>query len=368
MENNPPPIHRHPQPYSNGPRSTARRSNGWKIAAIVFAALAFVFFVGNLVQSMSSLSGGTFAGRQSGRMLEEIIVEQNRSANKIAIVDVQGLISGHSFDRSGRNMVDLIADQFRMASRDDAVKAVILKVDSPGGTVMASDDIAALVRKFQKEHKKPVVASLGGLAASGGYYVAVPSQWIVANELTITGSIGVIMQSFNYRGLMDKVGLTPMVFKSGRFKDMLRGSKTPEEIDPEEKQMIQEMIDETHERFKAVVANGREAALGINGESGRPLAPDWDEYADGRILTGNQAYQIGFVDELGNFETAVERTRQISGIEDANLVRYQEIFTLSRLFSIFGSAEQASIKIDLGLEVPRLEPGRLYFLSGTVLH
>src|SRR6185436_19433065 len=101
------------------------------------------------------------------------------------------------------------------------------------------------VADFQEHHKKPVVASMSGLAASGGYYVSAPCQWIVANELTITGSIGVILSSFNYRGLMDKVGVQPVVFKSGKFKDMLRGSKKPEEVDPAEQKMIQDMVMET---------------------------------------------------------------------------------------------------------------------------
>src|SRR4029079_10112350 len=103
------------------------------------------------------------------------------------------------------------------------VKAVILKIDSPGGEVMASDDISRALVQFQEKHKKPVIASSRVLAASGGYYVAAPCRWIVANELTITGSIGVILSSLNYRGLMDKVGIEPVVFKSGKFKDMLRG-------------------------------------------------------------------------------------------------------------------------------------------------
>src|SRR5437588_624394 len=130
---------------------------------------------------------------------------------------------------------------------------------------MASDEIARALTQFQEKYKKPVVASMQGLAASGGYYVAAPCRWIVANDLTITGSIGVILSSVNYRGLMDKVGLEPVVFKSGKFKDMLRGSKKPDEIDPVETQMIQNMIMETYEKFKGVVRTGREEAASKNG-------------------------------------------------------------------------------------------------------
>src|SRR5262245_15714229 len=106
-------------------------------------------------------------------------------------------------------MVEFIQDQFKFAARDSRFKAVLLKVDSPGGEVLASDDIYRAIQDFQKESGKPVVASMGSLAASGGYYVSAPCRWIVANELTITGSIGAIFHSFNYRGLMATAGLRP---------------------------------------------------------------------------------------------------------------------------------------------------------------
>src|SRR5205814_8019240 len=133
---------------------------------------------------------------------------------------------------------------------------VLLKVDSPGGEVLASDDIYRAIKDFQSHSRKPVVASMGSLAASGGYYISSPCRWIVANELTITGSIGVIMSSWNYRGLMDKVGLRPEVYKSGKFKDMLSGSKKEEEITPEEKEMVQKLVNDTFGKFKSVVSEG----------------------------------------------------------------------------------------------------------------
>ena len=115
-----------------------------------------------------------------------------------------------AMDQGGYNMVDVIKAQLKRAEEDDKVKAVILKVDSPGGEVLASDEISRAIADFQtKPHGKPVVCSMGSLAASGGYYVSAPCRWIVANDLTITGSIGVIMSTWNYRGLMDKVGLRP---------------------------------------------------------------------------------------------------------------------------------------------------------------
>jgi protease-4 len=270
-------------------------------------------------------------------------------------------------------MVSLISDQLRAAGEDSSVKAVIMKVDSPGGEVMASDEIAREIREFQEEYEKPVVASMGGVAASGGYYISVPCRWIVANELTITGSIGVIMHSYNYRGLMDKVGVQPTVFKSGKFKDMLSGDRPVAEISPEERQMVQQLIDETYARFKKVVRDGRdtEDRKPVASKAGldvRSLPENWTEYADGRVLSGKQAFDLGFVDQLGNFDTAVASAEALAGVKEANLVQYQLPFDLSSLFRLFGGAEGRTLKLDLGIQLPRLQVGRLYFISPTVVH
>src|SRR5271155_3607422 len=123
---------------------------------------------------------------------------------------------------------------------------------------------------------KPVVVSMGSLAASGGYYVSAPCQWIVANELTITGSIGVIMHGLNYRGLLDKIGVRPETFKSGKYKDMMSPTKSQDEITPEEQQMVQNLINETFGKFKSVVADGRRAAYQSNEHQGKMLSADWE--------------------------------------------------------------------------------------------
>jgi len=283
------------------------------------------------------------------------------------VVEVEGIIS--QFTDQGRcNMVDLIKAQLKRAKDDKKVKAVLLKVNSPGGEVLASDEIYHAIADFQKQCRKPVVASLGSLAASGGYYVSAPCRWIVAHELTITGSIGVILHSWNYRGLMNKVGLRPQIYKSGRFKDMLSGSREPDEIPAEERQMVQALIDETFARFKSVVAEGREFANETNGKQGRTLSADWEEYADGRVLSGTEAFKLGFVDELGDFDAAVKQTKLIARIHDANLVQFQQRLDFSDLFRLFGETDAKVVKLDLGMELPKLQAGQLYFLSPTVLH
>ena len=307
------------------------------------------------------------------------MVEDNDSPNKIAIVPVEGVITSDLMERSGYGMVDYIRDQFKTAAQDERVKAVVLKVNSPGGEVLASDDIANIIAKFQRDSGKPVVVSMGSLAASGGYYVSAPCRWIVANDLTITGSIGVIMHSYNYRGLMNIVGLRPLVYKSGRFKDMLSGEKDLDKLTPQEKEdfvaeekMVKDLINQTFAKFKSVVAEGRQQANKKNRDDkdaqGQALDQSWTDYADGRVLSGKEAYDLGFVDELGNFETAVKRARRLARLDKANLVQYQQIFDFSSLFRLLGKSEAPKIKIDVGLEAPKLKVGQLYFLSPTFAH
>ncbi|HUL50958.1 MAG TPA: signal peptide peptidase SppA [Candidatus Nitrosotalea sp.] len=343
------------------------------IVSLFLAILLVASLTGNLRHFAQSMVGRTNTSRHFRHNLDKVTIEYNRSRNNIAVVDINGIITDEVVGRSGESMVSLISEQLRLAGEDPSVKAVILKVDSPGGEVLASDDIAREISEFQSDYDKPVVASMGGVAASGGYYVSAPCRWIVANELTITGSIGVIMHSYNYRGLMDKVGVQPNVFKSGKFKDMLSGEKPMDEILPEERQMVQELIDETYARFKKVVADGRNAdahksAKGKNGTPARTLVENWVDYADGRVLSGKHALELGLVDELGNFDTAVETAETLAGINDSNLIEYEQPFDLGNLLRLFGQTESRALKIDLGFQLPKLQMGRLYFLSPTVVH
>jgi len=315
----------------------------------------------------------TASAREVGPKLEECLLEDNDSQNKIAVINVDGIISGHDYDQSGNNLVDVIQAQLDRAADDKHVKAVILKIDSPGGEVLASDDIYKAICAFEADEPddhgkpgrkgKPVICSMGSLAASGGYYISSGCRWIVANELTITGSIGVIMHGYNYRGLMDKVGVAPMTFKSGKFKDMLSGEREPSEILPEERAMVQGLIDETYEKFKGVVADGRTAAHELNKKEGTALADNWADYADGRVLSGKQALDLGLVDQLGDFDDTVNRALEIARLKSANLVEYRERYDLSNFLSLFGQSSQShDIKLNLGVEAPKLQAGLMYFL------
>jgi protease IV len=340
------------------------------IFALVLLVLLVLSLAANMQQAVSSAFQVTpRTSRASGPRLEEAVIREARSNSKIAVVELDGIITGDAIDSSGYTMVSYIKAQLKRAKGDEDVKAVILKVDSPGGEVLASDEIAGAIRKFQKDSRKPVVVSMGSLAASGGYYVSAPSQWIVANELTITGSIGVIMHGLNYRGLLDKVGVLPQVYKSGKFKDMMSPEREPDQITPEERQMMQSLIDETYGKFKDVVEKGRHSSYDSHKGEGRELKDEWADYADGRILSGKKAYDLGFVDELGDFETAVDRAKKLAHLSgEASLIRYQQVYDLSDLFRVFGKSDTRGLKVDLGVEIPKLRAGYLYFLSPTYLH
>jgi protease-4 len=273
------------------------------------------------------------------------------------------VIIGQGGDEHGMASAEVVKAELKRAAEDDDVKAVILKVDSPGGEVLASDEIYRAITDFQKRRNgKPVIASMGDLAASGGYYISCPCRWIVAHQMTITGSIGVIMHTWNYRGLMDKVGVLPQVYKSGKFKDMLSGEREPSQIPAQEREMVQTLIDETFGRFKAVVAEGREWARQKNRAAGVALSPDWADYADGRVLSGSEAFKLGFVDQLGTFDDAVEHAKQIAGISTANVVQYQQRYEFADFLRMFGKEDSRALKVELGPDLPKLRAGQLYFL------
>ncbi len=338
------------------------------VASILIVLLCLSIFgnfaqLGSRAMRMAKLQPA--ADNEAGPQIEEAILKDNDSDNKIAVISVDGIITGHDADSDGNNMVDVVKAEFEAAKKDSDVRVVVLRVDSPGGEVMAADDIYRVIKKFQDGPRgKPVICSMGSLAASGGYYISAPCRWIVADELTLTASIGVIMETVNYRGLMDKIGVEPYVFKSGTYKDMLSGMRETNEIPAGEHAMVQDLIDETYNRFKTVVATGRDAAHDKNKDEGRPLAGDWTKYADGRVVSGSQALQLGLVDQLGDFQDAVDRTKKIAGIENAKLVEYHEVYDLSNFLKMFSQSASArrDVKVDLGMTAPKLEARQFYFL------
>jgi protease-4 len=244
-------------------------------------------------------------------------------------------------------MVDDMRLALQQARDDDHVRAIVLEIDSPGGEVTASDIIYNWVVKTRA--KKPVIVYMDSLAASGGYYVACGGQYLMANETTITGSIGVIIQTLNYEQLFNKVGLASVVFKSGKFKDMLSGTRP---VTPEEREYIQNFVMKTYDKFLGIVAKERNLpADGLR-----------NSIADGRILSGKDALDNKLIDGVGQIEDAFTKAKELGHAPGATIVKYGPPFSFGRLFRAFGSADN---KIELTLPkqlMPQLETGRAYFL------
>ncbi|MFH1039223.1 MAG: signal peptide peptidase SppA [PVC group bacterium] len=248
----------------------------------------------------------------------EVVVE-GEGADKIVLIPVEGFITFS--DSQGfwkkESMGEQAVERLRAAQEDPAVKAVVLQIDSPGGGITASDIICHRVKELQKSGKK-VVAVLGDLAASGGYYVAAPADCIVAHPTTVTGSIGVIIQSLNMEGLLGKIGVRDVTIKRGEEKDILSPFR---ELTPEERTMLQGVVDEMYERFLDVVSEGR----GMDREQ-------LEEVSGGAIFTGTQALANGLVDEIGYRDLAIDRARRLAGLETATVIEYRRVYSLFDLF------------------------------------
>jgi protease-4 len=216
--------------------------------------------------------------------------------DKIAIVEIKGIITQSTE----------IIEEMRQYADDETVKAVILRIDSPGGGVGPSQEIHREVVKLKT--KKKVLASMGSVAASGGYYIACASDLIVANPGTITGSIGVVMEFTNLEELLKKIGVKGVVLKGGEHKDI--GSPF-REMTPGEKRIMQDVIDNVHQQFIKAVAEGRKMEQS-------KVVP----VADGRIFTGEQAKQFGLVDEMGNLEDTVDMAAKLVKIDGRPTVIY----------------------------------------------
>jgi protease-4 len=258
-----------------------------KVGFWLFLALGLAVFV-------ASYMGVRFGGPMGG--------------GAVALVRVEGPIM------DTRDLVKTI----RAYGKDHRVRALVLRVDSPGGGVVASQELHDAVLEFKKGGR-PVVASMGTVAASGGYYVACPSSLIVANPGTLTGSIGVIMYMANFEKLMDKLGIAEVTIKAGKNKDI--GSPFRPMTD-EERALLEGVMEDIHSQFIQAVAEGR-------GKSVDEITP----LADGRIFTGEQAVKVGLVDELGNLETAIRRAGELAGIVGRPRVIENEPSVVSRVLA-----------------------------------
>jgi protease-4 len=241
-------------------------------------------------------------------------------AENVAIIRIEGTISSSPSFPGGADP-DEILPLLKKAREDPNIKAVIIRINSPGGQAGASQEIYREIMRV-REAGKPVVASLGDIATSGGYYVASAADKIVAEPGTLTGSIGAILIVPQLEELLEKYGIRFVIVKAGKFKDITSPFR---EITPQEKELLQRMLDDIHEQFIQDVAGGR----GLDVEKVR-------EIADGRILTGKQAKELGLVDEFGNSNDAVDLAAELAGIEKPNVVELQRKPFLEELFRWIG--------------------------------
>jgi protease-4 len=340
-----------------GSQTPPPRRTGWVVYAVIVTFFLFLSVLANLVLFAVAFGG---SGREAisvtrhGRYEERYVAGEEDAKDKIAVIYVAGIISSTEDGYSGEEgMVGDIEDQLQQAVDDKRVKAIILRIDSPGGEVVASDTIYQAV--VAAREKKPVVANINTMGASGAYYVAVGADYILANELSITGSIGVIMESFTVSGLADKIGVKFYTFKSGKYKDILNPTREPTE---DEKALVQGMVMEVYDKFVGIVAEERDMKVEDlkNG------------MADGRILSGKQALEAGFVDGVGYFEDAIDKAEELASIKRARVIRYVEPFNLRNLFRLMGSNDKAKIQIQLTPNEFKLQTGQMYFLPSYMFH
>jgi protease-4 len=330
---------------------------------IIFLVLALMAsIVVNCLQLAANIGmDGSSAGvvRPKDKFTEVLEQDSNaKTKDKIVRIDLEGIIASEASDGilGAVSMdVDGVKRALEQAVADPNVKAIVLRVNSPGGEVTASDMLYNAVKETAK--KKKVVIYMDSLAASGGYYVSCGATKIVANETTLTGSIGVIIQSLNYSDAFGKLGLATMTFASGKFKDSLSGGRPMRD---DEKAYVQGLVTEMYEKFVGIVSEAR----------GIPKEELKANIADGRVFTGVEAKKLKLVDQLGYVEDAYTLARQLGGAPDAVVVKYQRRHGLGELFGAFGEskAQKQNVKVDLtGGMVAHLQPGQVYLLPPNMV-
>ncbi len=284
-----------PQQWAYGPPPEApRRGMSGCVLAILIALGVLV--VGGIIATMvtglisTAEAPGAFGG----------------GGDRVAVIFVNGIIADGGDAPSLFGPASLgsraIMSQLRQAGKDKSVKAVMVRINSPGGSAAASAAIYEEIARLRKDHEKPVIASMGDTAASGGYYVASAADTIVANRATLTGSIGVIMQSINWSGLAEKYGVTSNTIVSGPYKDGMSPMRAMRE---EERVLYQALVDDVYNQFVDDVSKGRKKLTRAKVK----------KLADGRVFTGKQAKKLGLVDEIGNYHDALAIAAKAGGIK-----------------------------------------------------
>lgn len=268
---------------------------------------------------------------------------------KVAVLDVEGVITGDGtlgLFRRRESTVARLREELRRVEEDPLVKAVVLRVNSPGGGVTASDILYHELRSFRERTKKPVVVCVLDVGASGAYYLALAGDCIVACPTSVVGGIGVLLQLFNVEGLLSKIGLKGQTIKSGPKKDL--GSPL-RPMTPEERALLEGIVKSLHERFVRLVAERRGLALSRV-----------RELADGRIFTAREARELGLIDQVGYLSEAIAKAKELAGIGRARVVMYHR--PLGYKGSIYAGGQQINLlNLDLGDLGRALTGGRPLF-------
>lgn len=300
-------------PVQSAPPATKpRKRRGWRIfvgIVLVMSILANILLLVMLMGVVALFATGT------GGMLVEEVVRESAAKDKIAIISVEGIIHGP--------LAKDVYNQLKVAGRDSHVKGLIVRVSSPGGTISGSDRIYNEIRRYKAEHGKPVITFMRGVAASGGYYVSVACEKIIAEPTTITGSIGVISWWLVVQELLeDKLGILPVTIKSGKRKDWPSSFRKP---DPEELKYIEDkIITPAFNRFVDVIAVGRKGTLTVD---------QIKRLADGGIFGAEEARKEKLIDDIGYLDDAVALIKKLAGITEARVVEYRKPFSLAGFLS-----------------------------------
>lgn len=316
---------------------TVKRWVALGIAIVLFAMSAFVSIA--LSFAKMDFKKGLESIADLDSTYDYNVLKNGNTSKQIAVLTVNGTIqdTGEStsiFSSETYNH-QYFMDQLEDIKKNKSVKGVLLKVNSPGGGTNESKQIYDKIKEIKKERNIPIYVSMGSMAASGGYYISAPADVIYADEETLTGSIGVIMQGMDYSKLAKKLGIEFNTIKTGPYKDIMNGSR---EMTPAEKKLLQNMVNDSYGRFVKVVADGR----GMSEKEVRSIA-------DGRIMNGSQAVKAGLVDRLGYSEDALKALMKDNKLQGAEVFEYStdegwgSIFSAKLSSKLMPSAEKEAI-------------------------
>ena len=299
------------QPPERASTQPRRRRWPWVVGGLVALGFVGLLVIAVVVVAVVAADGGggTASGPSATPFDEEYV--SGDGTDKVVSIPVEGVIASGGDAIAGQSSTvtpEGLQDALDQASQDPDTAAVVLEVNSPGGGVTASDEMYRSILEFKEKSNMPVIVSMGDVAASGGYYISAAADEIVANETTLTGSLGVIISLNNFTELADKYGYKQVVIKSGKFKDI--GSSF-RDVTPEEREIFQSVIDESYNEFVSVISKGRDLP-----------EKEVREIADGRIYSGKQARDLDLVDEFGDLERAAEIAAENANVKNPTVVRY----------------------------------------------